>query len=282
MLLLSFSSDILRITTSAAVTTDAYAVWEELNSPYSVPRRQGYLISTATDTTLVPSPSGTVPLIVRTLCIRNRHASTSQDVTVKLYDGTNNYELYKATLLAGECLQYQDNAGFWITDALGRPKTSDSLYSPAINQLTVVVLGSDQVNNNAVANTLEDVTGLSFNTVAGQVYWFRASIVYDAAATATGSRWTVYTTGGAPTAIRYRSEYSLTTTTVTINEGQAAVNLPAASNATSAATNSNFAKIEGLVTAGSNGTFQVAHASEVAASAITAKAGSILEWYRVL
>jgi hypothetical protein len=199
-----------------------------------------------------------------------------------MYDGTNTYELYKATLLAGECLQYQDGAGFWITDALGRPKTSDSLYSPAINQLTVVVLGTDQINSNGVANTLEDVTGLSFNIVAGQQYWFRTSIVYDAAATTTGSRWTCYTTGGAPTAIRYRSEYSLTGTTVTINEGLAGVNLPAASNASSAATGSNFASIEGLFTAGANGIFQIAHASEVLSSAITAKAGSILEWYRTL
>src|SRR4029077_17283952 len=48
-----------------------------------------------------------------TITIRNRHASTSQDVTVKHTDGTNNLELIKEMLVAGEELTYADAQG-WV------------------------------------------------------------------------------------------------------------------------------------------------------------------------
>ena len=140
-----------------------------------------------------------------------------------------------------------------------------------------VSLAADVVNNNVVANTLQDVTGLSFSVVAGQRYFFRFTIIYTASATATGSRWTI--NGPAVTGLNYTSEYSLTTATMTRNAGLTAYNLPAASNATSATTGpSNKAVIEGFVLPSANGVLIARFASEVLSSAITAKAGSFVEW----
>ncbi|HBJ75674.1 MAG TPA: hypothetical protein DDY86_09295, partial [Syntrophaceae bacterium] len=59
-----------------------------------------------------------------------------------------------------------------------------------------------------------------------------------------------------------------------------AVQLPAASNATSNVSNGggNMAIIEGMFRPSAGGTFAIQFASEVSNSAITAKIGSHLEW----
>lgn len=145
--------------------------------------------------------------------------------------------------------------------------------------INVVSTTADTINNNAVANTIQDVTGLSFPVVAGQRYWFRFVIHYDAAATTTGSRWSI--NGAAVTDLNYSSQYSLTTTTVTVNEGLSAYDTPAASSTSSAATNSNIAIIEGFVLPSASGNIIARFASEVAASAITALRGSMVQYLPV-
>lgn len=147
--------------------------------------------------------------------------------------------------------------------------TTWSAYSPSAG---VVVLASDVTNNNATANTIADVTGLSFPVTAGQRYKFKFVITYSAAATTTGSRWSI--NGPAITLLTYRSAYSLSATSRTFNEGQAAYNLPAASNATSAVVAAaNMAVIEGMITPSASGSVIARFASSVLSSAIVAKAG---------
>lgn len=142
-----------------------------------------------------------------------------------------------------------------------------------------VYLPADVANSGNDA--LADVTALSFPVLSGKKYKFRAFIVYSSAATTTGSRWTV-NIADAPTTLFYQSQYSLTTTTVTINTGLGAVQLPAAANATSAATTGNIATMEGILVPSANGTLIVQSASEVNASAVTAKANiSYIEWEEI-
>lgn len=284
MLLLASTSDKIQVTSSAAVTTDVHASWVDINGTGTTvtPGRTNTSITTATTTDVVASPAASTYRTVKTLTVRNRHASSSQDVTVILTDGTTAIELIKVTLAAGETLHYDESQGFTVKDTEGRVKTrSDGLVAASTNTLNTVVLAADVTNNNAVANTIADVTGLSFAVTAGETYWFRFVIQYTSAATTTGSRWTI-NGPAAPTALRYTSTYSLTTTTGTINHGVAAYDSPAASNASSAATTSNVAVVEGYVTPSANGTLIARFASEVASSAIVAKAGSLLQWMRVL
>jgi hypothetical protein len=143
----------------------------------------------------------------------------------------------------------------------------------------IKVLAADVVNNNAVANTIADVTGLSFAVVAGATYKFRFVIKYDSAATTTGSRWSI-NGPAAPTALHYTSHYTITATTETTNSATA-YDIPAASNLSSLTTG-NIAIIEGFITPSVNGTVIARFASEVSSSAITARAGSTVEWSRVL
>jgi len=283
MLLLGSTSDLLRVVTSAAVTTDVHASFVDVDAAGAItPGRTNTLISTATTTTVVGSPTGTNKRTIKTVTIRNRHASTSQDVTVLHSDGTLIPEIIKVTLLAGDAMHYDEHNGWSVRDLFGRIKRrEDSLIDAASPDFTTVVLSADRTNNNATPNTIADVTGLSFAVVAGNTYWFRFLIMYTAAATATGSRWSV-NGPAAPTLLIYKSEYSLTTTTRTINEGLATYDVPAASNVTSAATASNIAWIEGYVTPSVDGTMIARFASEAASSAIVAKAGSILHYQQVL
>lgn len=140
--------------------------------------------------------------------------------------------------------------------------------------LTAVVLGSDVTNNNAVANTIADVTGLSFSVLANKTYYFKFIIRYTAAATTTGSRWGVNCTAGLATNLTMISEYTLTATTSTRNAMVQDFDSPAGSNASSIVA-VNLCIMEGHFTPTADGTFIARFASEVAASAIVAKAGSI-------
>lgn len=291
MILLASTSDLLRVVTGAAVTVDVHASWVDLvtaDDPDSVlPGRQNTLITTATTTTIVPSPGvSTTYRTVKTVSIRNRHATTAVTVTVIHSDGTNVPELISVSLPAGYTLHYDENNGWEVQDQQGRVLGNEAAGQTfaAVNSLNIAVLAANVTNNNGTANTIADVTGLSFPVTAGETYRFRFVIWYTAAATTTGSRWSI--NGPAITRLGYRSQYSLTATSETVNSGLAAYDLPAASNATSAqaagSAVANHAIVEGIITAGANGNVIARFASEVASSAITALAGSYVEYVRVL
>jgi len=133
--------------------------------------------------------------------------------------------------------------------------------------LSRVFLPSDVINNNASANTIADVTGLSFPVNANTTYSFKFFIVYSSAATTTGSRWSI--NGPATVFISYTSQYTLTATSITNNAGLAAYNSPSGASASSLATG-NIAIIQGTIRPSANGTVIARFASEISNSAITA------------
>lgn len=274
------TSDTLRVITAAAVNTDISAHWEDRNGASTAmsyaytPGSSRFTVSTATNTLVVDAPKQNYRVLLA-LTVRNRHSSTAQTVTVSM--GT--CELVTVTLAPGSSLMYTQYAGFFVLDSMGRIlNRSDDTMTATVNALNTVVLAADVSNANAVANTMQNVTGLSFSVLAGRTYWFDFAIAYTAAAATTGSRWSV---SGPTGALYYESRYPLTATTETINFGQTAYDLPATSNASSL-TSGNIAHVTGMLAATANGTLIARFASEVAASAITAKAGSVLQWYTVI
>lgn len=279
MLLLASTADLVRVITSAAVTTDVHASWANRNGSTITLGRTNTPITTATTTTVVAAPASSSDFrTVKTLTVRNRHISSPQDVTVVHTDGTNAMELIKVTLAAGETLHYDENQGFSVKDVSGCLKTRDTITGNVVSAVNIVVLGSDVINNNGTANTIQDVTGLSFPVVGGERYWFEFIIPYTSAATTTGSRWTI-NGPASPTLLNYRSEYTLTATTITDNCATA-YDIPAASNASSL-TAGNVATIWGIIQPSGAGSVIARFASEVLSSAITAKAGATLRWIRV-
>jgi len=69
---------------------------------------------------------------------------------------------------------------------------------------------------------------------------------------------------------------------LTFNGGLTSYDLPAASNATSATTAGNIAIVEGFIQPSANGTVIARFASEIASSAIVAKAGSVCYYQQIV
>jgi hypothetical protein len=204
--------------------------------------------------------------------------TTAKTVIIKV--GTR--RLFSVVLSSSETLQYTDSQGFQVLTTAGSVKQSINQGSNAADSgFQISVLSSDVTNNNATANTMQDVTGLNFPVLNGKLYEFEFNIQYTAAATTTGSRWGVSASAGAATNLSLTSEYSLTATTTTRNALIQAFDSPAASNATSATTGNNWANIRGVIRATADATLTARFASEVASSAIVAKVGSTVKWRQI-
>lgn len=282
MIILTETTDKLQIVLQGAITTNQLRVctsWRDITTTAYTPGRTVANTNGVTDVDIVPAPAASTQRVCDFLSVYNSDTANAV-VTIKFDANGTEYELCKVTLGVAERLEYHDGHGFRIFANNGSIKTTYSNGSQASSSaLQTTVLGSDVTNNNAVANTIADVTGLSFGVTSGLLYFFRFVIQYTAAATTTGSRWTI--NGPGITSLIYHSQYSLTTTTNTLNEGLSAYDSPAASSASSAATGANVAIIEGFIKPSADGTVIARFASEVSSSAIVAKAGSIVQFQQV-
>jgi hypothetical protein len=282
MIILSETTDKLQVVLAGSVTTNqlqCFASWRDRTSSTFVAGRTAINTNNVTDVDLVSSPASSTQRIVDFFTIFNKD-TVNATVTVKLDANGVEYILFKATLATGEALTYQEGVGFMVFANSGAAKHSINQGNNTIGSaLTAVVLGNDVINNNATLNTMQDVTGLSFTVIAGSTYYFRFIISYTAALSTTGSRWAI--NGPAFTRMSYMSEYTLTTTTSTRNAMVQAYDSPAASNASSVVAQ-NHARIEGIITPSNNGTVIARFASEIANSAITAKAGSVCYYQQTL
>lgn len=113
------TADKVQLVTASALNTDVHASYIDYNGTTVTPDRKNTSVTTAATTDIIPVPGSGVFRKIKNISIRNRDASASQDVTVKLTDGTFAAELIKATLLAGESLVYNDVAGWMQFDATG-------------------------------------------------------------------------------------------------------------------------------------------------------------------
>jgi hypothetical protein len=113
MLLLTSTSDIIRIVTGSAADVDVHASWVDNNAGTITPSRTNTApITTATTTTVVAAPAASTQRNVKGLYIHNTSASVSTTVTVQHFDGTNSIDLVNCTLLPDEHLNL-DEAGQW-------------------------------------------------------------------------------------------------------------------------------------------------------------------------
>ena len=113
MILLTSTSDIIRIVTGSAADVDVHASWVDNASGTITPGRQNTAaITTATTTTVVPSPGASTQRNLKHLNITNAHATVSTIVTVQHFDGTTSEDLMGVTLLPGENLIF-DATGNW-------------------------------------------------------------------------------------------------------------------------------------------------------------------------
>ena len=113
MLLLTSTSDIIRIVTASGVSTiTVQASYVDNNAGTITPGRTNTNITTATTTTIIAAPGSGVQRNINGLSITNNNATTSCGVTVQHFDGTVSTDLMGVTLMPGENLIYSED-GEW-------------------------------------------------------------------------------------------------------------------------------------------------------------------------
>lgn len=274
MLLLTNASsapDKIQLVTSAAVTVDVHASYMDAsnaNPPVvqgDTMGRQNTAISTATTTDIVAAPAANEIRNVKTLHVRNRHATSAVDVTV-LYDqnGTD-FELHKATLLAGDLLEYVEGVGFFTVTSTAKLDAKLRVASDVVNATT----------------SFADITGLTCPVLSGKHYNFEAHLMYVCNATTTGARFGV--NGPTMTAMRVSAIQTVTGSVTAAALSAPVADITAVDTAISAQTtgpaNVVLGVLSGWINPSAGGTFALRCASEVAvASGLTVKQGS---WCRI-
>lgn len=151
------------------------------------------------------------------------------------------------------------------------------------SRTTLALLAADVTNNNAVADTLQDVTGLSFAVLNGKTYRYRFVFGYTSPIATTGSRWTV--SGPSASVMPYWTDAMSTSATAAhlVNGHVSAWDAAVVSTATPNLGAGVFmATVWGLITASADGTVIGRFASEVSGSAIVAKAGACYVEYECI
>ena len=287
MIALTSTTHTLELTTGSATDIDVYVAFVDHTSTGGTLGDQSTLITSATTTAILAAPAASTQRQVKTIIVNNTSASSNAVVVKKDISGTE-YDLFTVTLGPLEAAHFTDGQGWKVFTNSGAQKNSiNQGNAPISTSMSTVVLGSDQTNNNGTANTIADVTGLSFAVTTG-TYYFKFIIWYTAAATTTGSRWTI--NGPANSLLGYRQSWGLSAvgtsgTDVMTDHNAGAFDTPSASNATSptaTAGQANIAIIEGFITPTANGNVVARFASEVSSSAIVAKAGSTVYYQKVV
>lgn len=277
MLILSSTASSIQVALQNAITTNQMQFMSSYRETGASTFDPSFMTGTTSGTSfldIVPAPATSNRIACDTLSVYNTD-TLGNTVIIRVADGGNFYKIVQAVLLPDESLHYQEGQGWYSLDANGGKKTVSIARSPMGSARTLVTLTSDIINNNAVANTLQ-TAGVPLPLVAGNKYAFRFSAPYTAAVASTGSRWVL--NGPTFSFLSAVSTYSLTGGTQTLNF-VSNYNLPAACNATSniSAGLGNLATIQGIIHATNTGDLNLMFASEVASSAITAKAGTFGE-----
>lgn len=271
MILLTATTDSISLTRSSTADVDvvaSYMDYTQVATPVvqgDTAGRQLATYNTAATADIVSPPAASETRNVKEITIRNRHATTSNDVTVNFDANGTLYELVKVTLLAGETLEYKDGVGWFV-------------FKPTRGIDVKLRVTADYVN---ATTSFGDVTGLTYPVEASKHYNFEAHMFHFANATTSGPRFAI--NGPAMTAMRLGA-------IITESGGVAAAvmngnvgDVTALDTAVAATTDSTTSMVLSIISGWFNpsaaGTFAFRACSEVAVAAgITIKQGS---WLRL-
>jgi hypothetical protein len=114
MLLLTSTSDIIRVVTGSAADVDVHASYVDITGTTVTPGRTNTPpIVTAATTTVVASPAAATQRNVKALYVHNASATVATTVIIQHFDGTTSVDLVNCTLLPDEHLNLNEN-GSWV------------------------------------------------------------------------------------------------------------------------------------------------------------------------
>lgn len=255
----------------------AYVSYRDLTADGYVPGRHVFTwtAAAAAPGTIMNGPASGVQRVIDYISISLGGFTTmgGTSLTVSLNTDT---KLFVGYPQPGSRVEYTDRDG-WSSQTLnGEQRLSPSAAISAFEGWNTVNLASDVVNNNATANTIADVTGLSFPVVAGQRYTFLFALHHTADSTATGVRFSI----NGPTAdeMCFRTIAPLSGgTNKQPREGNTAYDFPTSINGTNLASG-GIAYVEGYLAAAASGDVVARFASGTSGGAVTVLAGSFCRW----
>ena len=263
MLLLAATTDKLQLVTSVAADVDVHVSYVDASNTTLVPSgggKQNTAITTASTTDILAVPGANTLRNVKTINIRNKDTVDTTDVAVVFNQNATLFELFKATLKAGETLNYVEGVG-WFTYQSSRLDRWLRVASNVVNATT----------------SFADVTGLTCPVENGKTYCFEAHLYHTNDATTTGSRFGI----NGPTLSNIRVGVIDTVTNSVSASAHAAGALGTAVDTspdgptTTGSTAARLGIMSGSFQAGGPGTFAIRCQSEVAvASGLTVLAGS--------
>ena len=182
MLLLTSTSDIVRVITGAAVSSiTVHTSYVDNASGTITPARTNTLISTATTTTIVAAPGASTQRNVKLISITNNSAIACQ-VTVQHFDGTVSVDLMGVTVRAGENLIFDDVGNWKHHDTQGAAFTATATPPILFNNSASTVAAGYAVDTLMAGSSLLIPSGI---TVSGIQYICEFDMVKTAAGTAT-------------------------------------------------------------------------------------------------
>lgn len=286
MLILDSTTKRVRVVLNAAHTTNplrCVTSWRDTTTTAFTPGSSLVSTNGTTPVEVAPAPASSTQRIVDHVSVFNTD-TTTKTVTISIFDGVTDFTVYSVALGANERVEYVEGAGFQTYNSAGAVKSiATGTANVTSTGYSTAVLGADVTNNNGVANTLQDVTGLSFPVVNGTRYWFEFMIWYTSAATTTGCRFSL--NGPTTTELVYATTANNVSSTShgtdNVSETICALYGEPTTSSLASLTAGNVAFIRGLIRPSADGNVIARFASEVAGSAIVAKTGSMVRWIAV-
>lgn len=157
MLNLALVTDKISVITSSSADIAVTASWVDDLSNAFTPGKTNTAIASATTTDIVPVPGASTFRNIKNLTLRNKHAATANTVTVQFNANGTLYELFKATLQAGEVMVMNDAGVWFVYDTNGGVKMGASAASDTLAGLVAYALQSDM--ETATSNVLAVTPG---------------------------------------------------------------------------------------------------------------------------
>lgn len=182
MLLLTSTSDIIRVVTGAAVSTiTVHASWVDNASGTITPGRTNTNITTATTTTVVASPGASTQRNVKSLMITNNNATTGTQVTVQHYDGTTSTDLFGVFLNPGENMVLGEDGEWKHHD----PQGAEYGFNPQV----AAPYGVSGAKAESLPRTLAgvNIAAVTSGTMVMQAIWLPAGMVINNLITHSGT-----------------------------------------------------------------------------------------------
>lgn len=127
-MLLTSQTDVINLTTSTVADIDIQASWDDITTTTFTPGRTNTKFTSAKTDIIIGHPGASTQRQIKTIVIRNIHATTSNIISITHTDGSTSVTVYSRTLLAGEAVEY--NGRIWQPfSAAGVPEST--IVSPA-------------------------------------------------------------------------------------------------------------------------------------------------------